>query len=228
MIAGGLLAGLGMVLAQYSQNANQVSKTAETNWEITQTLSEISIILSDGENCKESLKGPLGAPINSIKRIKGSVPIEVYKVDEAFGNRTLKIKSMKVIEDDGGYKLTLEITRIGNVLGAKDIVRKIPISATVSVPGIVESCSLSSLSGAGATPPGTVIIIAGAQAQCPGGKTVVAKTWVSKTCNGSGSVGDCITASGLFTNAPTCKYGVGNLNAFAICTADQWSSVMCY
>ncbi len=152
MVAGALLAGLGLVLAKFGQDANKTAKTAETSIELNQMFSEISTVLSDSGNCKESIQGPLGQPVTVIKRKMGTEYVESFAVNKKYGNGTLEIKSMKAVDEPTGTKLVIEVQKIGQVAGGKFLIKKVPIVATIAS-GVITGCGASSGSGVGPTIP---------------------------------------------------------------------------
>src|SRR5690606_32053700 len=95
LLASAMAAGLGLVVAKISQQSQRVNRTAESNIEMLSITQDIAYILSDKDSCIETVAGPVGANIDSIKKVKSGAVSEVYRADQTqlYGNKTFFIDS---------------------------------------------------------------------------------------------------------------------------------------
>ena len=102
IVAGGLISGLGLVLAEFSKQQQVVKVKAETAVELINLSQRISAELYNQETCKNTigtgvvltpLGGPWPYPIPSIKNSRNE---SIIDVGGKYGNGLLKIHSMKL------------------------------------------------------------------------------------------------------------------------------------
>jgi hypothetical protein len=142
MIAVGLLGMIAVGVMQVSKQMQTTAVSGETSIEETQLLSHISTILIDSDSCRETFRGlEIGKPIESIKRMKADGgKLEVYKIGEKYGNRTLLLKGMNLSGTEGEENLELTLERIKQgVSGAKEIKKRIPLKLVIK-DGKVADC----------------------------------------------------------------------------------------
>lgn len=136
LIAMGLLAAISLGVAQLGKNMNRIGKTSETNAEINAFILDASYILSDRENCRQTI--PNGTPFNTaltqIVRDASGAPQVVYEVGNVYGNGTFSLESMTVkAVPSGGAELEINIKREHSFsYGGKVITKRIPLEVVIT------------------------------------------------------------------------------------------------
>lgn len=151
MVAAAMAGGLALVVAKISKDMSRVNKSAETNSEVNQFMSDVGYILSDRDNCNQTI--PSGsapdAQLNSIRRYSDTgVPITVYErsTDLAnpikYGNNTFSIKDMYLRKDAAGsFSVEITLTRESSYsYGARELVKTIPLEVIPDASGNVDQC----------------------------------------------------------------------------------------
>lgn len=143
LMATGLVGGLALAVAKLGKDSFNATQTINANIEINQTITDISNILSDSNNCNATF-GIGSSTTNSISEIRRSnspgVSVPVYRTNTEYGNGTFRIVNMQTVPSSTGIELRVSIQKNNQqVLGGKDIVRTIPIKATI-VNNRIENC----------------------------------------------------------------------------------------
>lgn len=135
LIAGALLAGLGLVVARISEQSRKVTKTTETNIEMLSLIQDISYILSDKDSCIATVQGAVGSNLTSIKRVREGATTDVYSINSIYGNGTYRLSRLTTELINGGVNLVVDMSRVSESMGGKGIRKKIPLKAVLSVDG---------------------------------------------------------------------------------------------
>jgi hypothetical protein len=138
MLAAGLTGGIALTVAKLSQESARINKTAESNYEINQFMSDVAFILSDKTNCGMTIP-PNSAANNysatAIFRNQNGVAVPVYRADGTkYGNNNFALAGIQTKKnpDDSVY-LELTIDRLSKVsYGTKQIKKKLPLKVVLN------------------------------------------------------------------------------------------------
>ena len=100
IVAAGLLGGLALMIAQLAKQQHQVQKKAETGTEVVALSRRILHTLYDGNACIQTLGSGTairpGTPL-SVNAIKNKSGRDLIVTGGTYGNRLLKVSSIKVV-----------------------------------------------------------------------------------------------------------------------------------
>lgn len=156
LIAAGLIAVVALGVATMLSNANKAQKGIQAKDMQREVMSEISSHLSDKTACLNSFGGSNPASTFTKTVIKDALNNAKYTVGSNHGSNLLQYKEFK-IEDwlaDAGYttqgraNLTVKLTKLGDILGVKDIQQSIGLRVKLDASNNISECYSSGAGGA--------------------------------------------------------------------------------
>jgi len=204
MIAGGLIAGLSVVLISISEQSNKVSAKALFDQDTTQIIGEMTTILSDSTNCKNTLLNQMAdlTPPGPITKIHDNASTK-YQVGNKFGNSNLKVLSYElsdvgtvgVANNETNLIVQFERKKILTTLG--NVFRKIKLWVQVDAAKKIINCYSVGSAGMNATSNQNFIIWG--DSTCPTGFDTLlsGKVFSSSVHNAGNSGTDLLCSTGI-------------------------------
>ncbi|MGE3609702.1 MAG: type II secretion system protein J [Bacteriovoracaceae bacterium] len=148
MVAGGLVAGLGVVVMQLQNNMLNVTKSSEANAEVVELNSELQRTFENSMHCQATFEAkPLDATSRDLDQIvrvrKDGTKMPWYRNGEEFPSRYLKIESMTYQETgDEFLKVDVSILKTNKILKGKNntVKKSYLLEFTKGTDGKIVSC----------------------------------------------------------------------------------------
>ena len=150
LVAGGMMGGLAMVLADLTKKQHVAQKVAETGVEITALQGRVVSLLADGEACKKTLEGtavnPPPAPAPGITGFKNRKGTPVLAVPSPPFNRLVKLNKVELVNIQGSgstREVDVEITfeKLSKAIkGQKTVKRSVPLTLELDAANTITSC----------------------------------------------------------------------------------------
>ena len=146
LVAGGMMGGLALFLAEMTKQQHVAGKVAETGVEITALHSRVVSLLADGEACKKTLEGTPVNPAPTITGFKNRKGRDVLAVPSAPFNRLVKLRDAKLTNIQGTgttreVEVELTFEKLSKAIsGQKTVTRLIPLTLELDTANTITSC----------------------------------------------------------------------------------------